>query len=157
MSLIIWSKEDDVFMCLCLDFYYLFTHLFHPEIKKSFFRSLSTRVRHHITFPQSSSAPETHYKAFPVSSKAPFLLKPLKLLQTQLYQDEKHLLCLRSFFGAINASSPSCAVRGGGESGRKRMWAGSEIKSPLYVCRGGRKSCNYNIGRFGLQLLSSVC
>lgn len=50
--------------------------------------------------------------------------------------------------------------------GRKGCEAGIEIflflflkkekNSPLYF-QGGRKSCNYNIGGFGLQVASSVC
>lgn len=59
-------------------------------------------------------------------------------------------------FRAINASLPICAVRGGEEREKEdvsREWD----KIPLYVCQGGRKSCNYNMGGFGLQLLSSVC
>lgn len=78
---------------------------------------------------------------------------PPQLLQTQLYQDEKHLF-FHSFFGAINTSSPSCAVRGGGEMKKRKCKRGvREIL--LYVSQGARKSCNYNVGGFGLRLFPS--
>lgn len=118
------------------------------------FHILATRVRYstirRIPLKPLSSPPPPR----PLSSIT------LQLLQTQLHQAERHLLCLGSVFGAINARSPICAER----RGRRRGYeAGSKIKKekkrkiPLYVCQGGRKSCNYNIGGFGLQLASSVC
>lgn len=55
----------------------------------------------------------------PLCSTAP------QLLQTQLRQAERHLLCLGSVFGAINAWSPICAVRGEEKGGYE---AGSEMK-----------------------------
>lgn len=76
------------------------------------------------------TAPKTYNKAFP-KQQSPLSSQALQIIQTQLYQDEKYLLCFHSFFGAIKASSPSCAVRGGEE--REKKDASGEWEKSLFV------------------------
>lgn len=125
----------------------------HPEIPHSVHQGALSH--HQARSPQTACSPPTPTPPGPLSCLA------LQLLQTQLHQAERHLLCLSSVFGAINARSPICAVRGEGEEEdmrqEVRLKKEKKRKIPLHVCQAGRKSCNYNIGGFGSQLASSVC
>lgn len=90
--------------------------------KQLLFHFLSTRVRQHITFFQTSSAPKMHYKAL-------FLLKPSNSYRHN-YTRMRSTCCASTAFGAINASSPSCAVRGGKEREKEDV-SGEWQKSPF--------------------------
>lgn len=103
-----------------LAFYLLCTFFVFPWNKDWLFHSLSTRGHHHSKFLQTPSPPKTGHKASPVSCKA------LQLLQTQLYQDEKHLLCLHSFLEQLMPARQSVqweeARRGQKRGCEQRVW-----------------------------------
>lgn len=81
-------------------------------------------------FFQTSSAPQDSLQSLSCKQQSPLSSQALQLLQTQLYQDEKHLLCFHSFLEQLMPARQ--AVQWEVEKrGRKRMWAGSEIKSPF--------------------------
>ncbi len=152
MSVIISNTEDRIWMC---EFALLFLTSVHPDIKNFSFTLCPPEcaiISRSFNRPQ---LPRRTTKPFLWAAKPSFFSSPPTPADT-IIPGWEALVVLPQLFGAINASSPSCAVRGGEEREREdvsREWD----KIPLYVCQGGRKSCNYNIGGFGLQLLSSVC
>lgn len=154
-SIIYYIKHEGHNSYVCRIFYIL-SLLIYSTLRQLSFHCLSTRVRHHIMFLSSVLSSPDVLQSLSCKQQSPLSSQALQLLQTQLYQDEKYLLCFHSFFGAINACSPSCAVRGG-EEREKEAVSGEWEKSLFVFVKEEEKSCNYNIGGFGLQPLSSVC
>lgn len=136
MSVIISHTLDTIFIWLCLAFHYLCT--FYPEMKNFSFTFCPPECTIISCSFKQPFTPRTLYKAFPVSSKALFISEALQLLQIQLYQDEKHLLCLHSFSEQLMPAHQFVQWEVE-KRGRKRMWAGSEMKSPFYCLSRGEK------------------
>lgn len=114
---------------LCFAPHYLCIHFFHPEIKN--FPSPSVHQRappYHVL--SNLLCSQDSLQSLSCKQQSPLSSQALQLLQTQLYQDEKHLLCFHSFLEQLMPTRQ--AVQWEVERrGRKRMWAGSEIKSPF--------------------------
>lgn len=111
MSAIISNTEDRI--CTCeFAFHNLCTHLFPPEIKNFSFAVCPPEcaiISRSFSRPQ---LPRRTTKPFLWAAKPSFFSSPPTPADT-IIPGWEALVVLPQLFGAINASSPSCAVRGG--------------------------------------------